>query len=449
LVRNNFGRVGREGSLWYIRSLMQVTEADSFSGNLRGRIDVAPSDHRRVLTPGRPAVLIVDDVEANLLALEALLEPLRCNVVRARSGQEALRHLLLGEFAVVLMDVLMPGLDGIATAELIKSRAATRYIPLIFLTGVEARLDEIAKGYAHGAVDYLVKPVHPQILRSKVAVFLELFQQRRLLQVQTELAQMREREALENRRLYESERGARAQAEGVARAREDIVAVVSHDLRNPMSAIAVSAGMLRRTLGTGKTDNLLPSIDAIERSVGRMENLVKDLLDTARIQSGNLAVELQAEDAVSMVHRIAEQLRPVVSTKAQRLDVVLADSLPAVRCDRERIFQVFSNLVGNATKFSAEGSTITITAEAQTQEILFTVVDEGSGISSEHLPHIFDPYWQASQERKRGLGLGLAIVKGIIEAHGTRIWVKSQPGIGSHFCFTLPIDETKVAPAPV
>jgi signal transduction histidine kinase len=151
-----------------------------------------------------------------------------------------------------------------------------------------------------------------------------------------------------------------------------------------------------------------------------------------------LAVQLRKEGVISMVHQIVEQLRHVLAQKGQSLELALPKTDLHARCDRERIFQVFSNLVENASKFSPVGATVTIAAKTRPGEILFTVADQGTGISPEHLPHIFEPYWQASQQRRRGLGLGLAIVKGIIDAHASRIWVESCPGAGSQFCFTLP-----------
>jgi signal transduction histidine kinase len=389
----------------------------------------------------------VDDVEANLVAVEALLEPLRCKVVRAHSGEEALRSLLAQEFAVILMDVMMPGLDGIETAQLIKSRPRTRTVPIVFLSAVEARPNRISLGYAQGgAVDFLIKPIDPDILRSKISVFVELFQQRQELKAQTELAQQREREALENWRLYEGERGARADAEGIARAREQIIAVVSHDLRNPMTAIKTQAGLMKRDVSTDRTDRLLAGVEFIERSIGRMETLVSDLLDTARIQSGSLPIEMRSEAVGPMVQQIAEQIRPILAVKGQLLDIVTADELPPAMCDRDRMFQVFSNLLGNASKFSPKGSTIRVVAQARPGEIEFIVSDQGAGIDSEHLPRIFEPYWQASQERKQGLGLGLAIVKGIVEAHRSRIRVESRIGVGSQFSFTLPTPDQGFAP---
>ncbi len=332
---------------------------------------------------------------------------------------------------------MMPQLDGLATAGLIKNRAAHRHLPVIFLTARNKDPKEVARGYASGAVDYLVKPLDPEILRSKVAVFVELFVRGRELEAQTALAQQREREAIENRRLYEMERGARAQVEAIARAREEIIAVVSHDLRNPMTAIAFNADIICRKIDQDDSQGVLAGAETIRRGVAQMETLVRDLLDTTSIQSGNLAVRLQVEEVTGIVNQVAELLRSVLASAKQTLEVILPDGPFRAKCDGKRISQVLSNLVGNASKFSPEGGSITIRVSARPREIVFEVLDRGCGISPEHLPHIFEPYWRASQIRRRGLGLGLAIAKGIVEAHDGRIWVESQPGVGSKFAFTL------------
>jgi signal transduction histidine kinase len=395
------------------------------------------------LTPERAhfdaSVLLVDDIEANLLALEAVLKPLRCNLVRASSGEEALRQVLLREFAVLLIDVMMPGLDGLATAQLIRSRASTRHVPIIFLTGMDLDARSMAQGYARGAVDYLVKPFDPDILRSKVAVFVELFLKNQELKAQTDLAKRREREALENRRLYETERGARTQAEAVSRAREEAIAIVSHDLRNPISSIAANVDALKRRLQHRDPDGLLGRVEAVQRGVVRMNSLVSDLLDTARIQAGNLSIAPHVEDVVAIVRQAADLLQPLLAEKQQHLDLRVPGHVLSAHCDRERVLQVLSNLVGNAIKFSPAEATIAVEVSARANEVLVLVSDRGSGISAEQLPRIFEPYWQAAQERRQGLGLGLAIAKGIVEAHGTRIWAESRAGLGSQFFFTLPL----------
>jgi signal transduction histidine kinase len=383
------------------------------------------------------SVLLVDDHPANLLTLEAVLQPLGCNLVRATSGDEALKRVLDREFAVLLIDVMMPGLNGLETAELIRGRAATLHVPIIFLTAADPVPQLVSQAYARGAVDYLVKPFDPEILRSKVSVFIELFLKNQELRAQTEHARRREREALENRKLYEIERGARAHAEEVAKVREDAIAVVSHDLRNPMTSIAANAALLRRQLGPNPPDGTLARVVAIQRSVERMNSLVSDLLDTARMRSGRLALEFRDADIVALIHQAAELFAPTFAEKQQHLELSLAAEAATVMCDRARILQVLSNLLGNAAKFGPPESTISIQLSIQPEEVTIAIRDKGRGIPDDQMPHIFEPYWQAAQQRSEGLGLGLAIAKGIVEAHGARIWVESQSGSGTQFYFTL------------
>jgi len=362
-------------------------------------------------------VLLVDDHPANLLALEAVLEPLHCNLVRATSGEEALKQLLNREFAVVLIDVMMPGLDGFQTTDLIRARPETRHVPIIFLTGLGLDPSAVSQAYERKAVDYLVKPFEPDALRSKVAVFIDLYVKNQELRVQTELAQQKEREA---------------------QAREAAMAVVSHDLRNPMSSISANAVLLRRKLEARGDEELLRRVEAIQRGVDRMNSLVSDLLDTARIQSGSLSVELRREDVVTIIRQCADMLAAAFAERQQRIELGLPSRPVLVMCDRNRILQVISNLLGNAGKFSPAQSSISIELSLQPNEATIAIRDHGCGIPSDQLSHIFEPYWQACRERRQGLGLGLAIAKGIVEAHGTRIWAESEPGVGSQFCFTLP-----------
>jgi signal transduction histidine kinase len=362
-------------------------------------------------------VLLVDDNPANLLALEAVLEPLHCNLVRATSGEDALKQLLDHEFALLLVDVMMPGLNGFQTTDLIRSRQATRDVPIIFLTGMGFDPNAVSQAYARKAVDYLVKPFDPDALRSKVAVFIDLYVKNQELRAQTELARQREREA---------------------QARENAMAVVSHDLCNPIASINANATILRRKLESQRDVALLARVDAIQRAVERMHSLVGDLLDTARIQSGSLSVELRREDIVTLVRQCADILGAAFAERQQRIELNLPSGSVPVMCDRNRILQVLSNLLGNAGKFSPAQSVISTELSLRPGEVTIAIRDQGCGIPSDQMSHIFEPYWQASRERRQGLGLGLAIAKGIVEAHGTRIWAESEPGAGSQFCFSLP-----------
>lgn len=247
----------------------------------------------------------------------------------------------------------------------------------------------------------------------------------------TQLAQMCS-VALENARLYKA-------AQDATRARDDLVAIVSHDLRNPIHTINMAASFLLEVAPAD--DRRVTSrrqLDVIRRSANRANRLISDLLDVARIQAGGLAVEPVPSDAASMVQEAFEAAAPMATGKRLTIEREVPENLPAVCSDRDRILQVFGNLIGNAIKFTPEGGQITIRAENEALAVKFAVCDTGPGIPPEHLPHVFDRYWQAKSTAKLGTGLGLSIAKGIVEAHGGRIWVESEPGHGASFLFTLP-----------
>jgi signal transduction histidine kinase len=238
--------------------------------------------------------------------------------------------------------------------------------------------------------------------------------------------------AVDNARLYRDARAA-------VLARDDLLAVVSHDLGNPLSAIRIGTSLLLRTLpesehGSGGWQHL----EFIRQSVLQMENLINDLLDVKRLEAGRVTLELQDLDMCGVINDVMDVFRPIAAGRNVRLD---ADS-PAVRPvsgDYQRLVQVLSNLVSNAIKFTEPGGCVTVTAREAPGVAVLSVSDTGAGIPVDHQQHVFDRYWQARRDGRKGLGLGLAIARGIVEAHGGRIWLESVPGEGSAFLFTVPL----------
>jgi PAS domain S-box-containing protein len=249
----------------------------------------------------------------------------------------------------------------------------------------------------------------------------------------TELAR-RAAFAVDNARLHE-------EAKQAVRARDEVLAVVSHDLKNPLSTIMMSADFLLEEIVPDTPERTLErkQLEVMRRSADRANRLIRDLLDAARIEDGKLPIEPRRADPASLIRETVELLLPQAADKPLRLEVDAPDDLPAVCADRDRTLQVLTNLVGNAVKFTPAGGRVVARAAADaSSEVRFTITDTGPGLSADELSHLFDRYWQAKKTAKLGTGLGLVIAKGIVEAHGGRIWAESEPGRGSTFHFTLP-----------
>jgi len=236
--------------------------------------------------------------------------------------------------------------------------------------------------------------------------------------------------SIENARLYRV-------AQRAIEMRDDVLGVVAHDLRNPLGIIFTEATLLRRS--GGEPERKAPrSIEAIERAAARMNRLIRDLLDVTRMEAGRLSLESARVTAQQFVADARQTQTSSAASASVDLRVDFADDLPDVWADRDRLLQVFENLIGNAVKFTKNGDRITVGAAPREGEVLFWVADTGRGIADEDLPHVFDRFWQARKAGRGGAGLGLAIAKGIVDAHCGRIWAESTLGRGSTFFFTIP-----------
>ena len=227
------------------------------------------------------------------------------------------------------------------------------------------------------------------------------------------------------------------QAEQATRARDDILAVVAHDLRNPLNTVTMAISLMLETTPVERTQERRQQ-EIVRRAADSMNRMIQDLLDVKRMESGHLSIDVKSESPDVLVNDTIDMLRPLASGSAIGMEASIAENLPPVLADAARIQQVLSNLVGNAVKFTPRQGTITVAADLLETEVRFAVTDTGPGIPPEQVPHIFGRFWQAKSSDRRGIGLGLAIAKGIVEAHNGRIWVESQVGLGSTFYFTLP-----------
>jgi PAS domain S-box-containing protein len=246
--------------------------------------------------------------------------------------------------------------------------------------------------------------------------------------------------ALDNCLLY-------AKTEQAVRARDAVLGVVSHDLRNPLNTILMAASLLLEGSEDRRASNVR-GLEVIKRAVGQMNAMIKDLLDASSIDAGRFRVMRSGRDVTGLLAEVGELLQPLASAKGLSLSFETGDELSTVWVDADQIQRVFSNLIGNAIKFTPAGGAIRVYAARREREVVFSVSDTGPGIAREQLPHVFDRYWQGMRGDRRGAGLGLAIAKGIVEAHGGRIWVESAGGGGATFRFTVPVVDSHVGSAP-
>jgi signal transduction histidine kinase len=367
-------------------------------------------------------VLLVDDRVENLLALESLLADLpsqRVQICKAQSGREALELLLKDDFALALLDVQMPEINGFELAELMRGSEKTMAIPIIFVTAGAIDTKHTFMGYEAGAVDFLYKPLDPRIVRSKVRVFLELEEKRLIIKAQME------------------------ELTKALRARDEFLSMVSHELKTPLTSLRLQLQMtLRRlTIKEGAPvdlEKLLKTFTSADRQVVNLNRLIEELIDVSRIRTGHMTIHPFALDlslvAKEVVERMSEQLKLANCPVGLDLEEPLMTS-----CDSLRIEQVITNLLSNAARYASNGP-ITVKTWSDKNWAYLSVKDSGSGIRPEKQKTIFDRFERDSNDPGiDGLGLGLYIVKQIVKAHRGEIELISPPGQGATFIFKLPL----------
>lgn len=360
----------------------------------------------------KPSVLLVDDVELNLIALEAQLSKMNCDLVRANSGNEALRQLLKREFAIVLLDVQMPEMDGYEVAKYIREQPATRDLPIVFVTAMHPTEDNTLHGYSAGAVDFLYKPINPEVLRSKVQIFLDLYLNRRRLADEIEA----HKKTLADLEAFNYS--------------------VSHDLRAPLRPLHGFSQALLDDYGDRLDDTAKNFLERIRAAAQRMGQLIDDMLQLSRLTRAQ--IQWQPVKLSEMAESIVAEIRKVDPDRQVQF---VCEGEQFVQGDPRFLQIVLENLLRNAWKFTGKmpQATITFSIRQQGPEALCFVRDNGAGFDATYASKLFKPFQRLhAMQEFEGTGVGLAITERIIRHHRGRIWAEGALNQGATIYFTLP-----------
>ncbi|WP_296947658.1 response regulator [uncultured Massilia sp.] len=395
----------------------------------------------------KPKILVVNDDAASLLALTSLLEQWaddsNYEVLSARSGQDALREVLRHDFAVILLDVNMPGMDGFETAEAIHQRPRSADIPIIFVTAFLADEIDRLKAYQRGAADFMFTPVIPQVLRAKVQVFVTLATKNEQLKRQAEKLSQRTTELTATNKRLVREMEERRAAERKSSAKDEFLAMLGHELRNPLSAISSAAALLG--MAGANAESLARARLIIQRQSQHLSRIVDDLLDLSRAMSGKILLSRKRLDMAALVSSCLDTFRATGRTSGYGIETQLQAGW--VDGDATRLEQIASNLIDNALKYTPAGGRIEIGIVHDGDDVVLRVRDSGVGIAPDLLPHVFDVFVQGTISIDRsqgGLGIGLSLVRRLVELHGGSVSA-SSPGTsgGSTFEIRLPRAEAQ------
>ena len=381
-------------------------------------------------SPTEPVhILLVDDLEENLLSLEALLKRDGMAVLKAKSGEEALELLLQHEVALALLDVQMPGMDGFALAEFMRGSERTRHIPIIFVTAGSGNTQRRFRGYEAGAVDFIQKPIEADILRSKANVFFDLYRQRK------QIAGQRDELKAVSDALREADRR-----------KDEFLAVLGHELRNPLAVINVGVELLRKRRDPDAAEAIR---EQIERQVLHLARLIDDLVDIARISEGKISLRKERIELKKILQSAIETSQPNLDAAGHTFTAEFPHEPVWLEADHTRLAQVVANLLNNAAKYTPPGGTISLVARCRSRQVEIEVQDNGIGIPRDMQATIFDIFTQVADHRKHsagGLGIGLALVRQLVALHGGSIEVQSEGhGSGSTFLVKIPVEDEAAA----
>lgn len=359
-------------------------------------------------------ILIIDDNAENIFSLKKILELHKLEVDTATSGEEGLKKILKTTYALIILDVQMPGMDGFEVAEAISGYSKAKDTPIIFLSAVSIDKKFITKGYNSGALDYITKPVDPDILMLKVKTFLRLYEQTRMLN--------------------ETQKALREELEF----KDEFISIASHELKTPLTSIKAYLQLLQRSLETSGDKTIQNYLQRTQMQIEKLHHLITDLLDISKIESGKLKFNKKNFSFAPLLQNVIETIQQTHEGYTIRIK---GDTDVDVHGDHERLEQVLINYLTNAIKYSPDCKEIEIvTEQLNGQELKVNVKDYGIGISKEQQANIFQKFYRAEDTANRfqGLGIGLYICAEIIKRHNGSYGVTSEPGKGSVFYFSVP-----------
>jgi signal transduction histidine kinase len=396
-------------------------------------------------------ILMVDDCPENLLAMEAILSNPSYHLVKAQSGKEALRHLLTGDFALILLDIHMPEMDGFETAVMIRERERSKHTPIIFATGTSNR-ERVFKGYETGAVDYLFKPLAPEILRAKVAIFADMFRvtqelarSESMLRALNETLEQQVAERTAELQIKSDE--VRTMSQQLWQAAKlatmgELAASIAHELNNPLATVSLRVESLLAEVP--EDDAKRRTLAVIDQEVERMGNLIQNLLQFSRRSQQQISTIDVRDEITSTLELIHYHLRNHHITTMQEC----APGLPLIQADRQQLRQLFLNLFTNASDAMPQGGTLTIRTHESRGEwgngkvgahIVIEITDTGVGIAPELLSKVLEPFF-TTKEAGKGTGLGLPICRRIVQEHYGTLDMTSEIGKGTTIRITLPTE---------
>ena len=380
----------------------------------------------------KPLILIVDDNSVSIRMLVHVLKKKDYDIAISRNGCQAINMLEDIRPDLILLDIMMPELDGFKVCRTLKDNPRTSEIPVIFLTAKE-ETEDLVQAFELGAVDYVTKPFNGLELLARVQTHLDLkfardTQKELLIQLEENLNEIKEK----NEKLEE-----------LNKIKNEFLGMAAHDLRNPLGVIQVTSEyLLLIDLNNNLSEEQLDLLREINTSSEYMRDMLNELLDITAIESGQLKLEIKVEDYINFLKHIIKLNKPLADRKEISLELNVKDTVPPMNFDKNKITQVLNNLITNAIKFSWPETEISVEVRKEGDSIITGIIDQGQGIPFDEIADIFKPFQKTSVKAtagERSTGLGLAITKKIVEGHGGKISVESKVGKGTRFYFTLPI----------